>query len=84
MTTIDSRSRLEKGSLPQVTMEAAEAVDRVVDYAFWQLMLQDDLAVASRDLDLCCAGLKLRMAQVLSAAKYEGREMAIEMPDTGV
>lgn len=57
--------RLVKSGVAVPTDSAAEAIDRIVEYSFWQLMLADDLEAASRDIDLLCACLRLRMAQIL-------------------
>lgn len=44
---------------------AVEAIDRIVDFVFWQLMLADDLKTAASDIDLLVAAIRLRWAQVL-------------------
>jgi hypothetical protein len=47
-----------------VDAEVVEAIDRVVEYAYYQVMLQDDLETAAKDVDLLVACLRLRWAQV--------------------
>lgn len=67
-------SRLLKSGLPPVGDETVQVIESLVDMAFWWLMLGDDLAVCQRDVDLLCACLRLRMAQIRVSARDAGLE----------
>jgi hypothetical protein len=62
---------LEKLGVEPISDECAAAVDRIVDYAFWQLMLNDDLEACERDISLLCSAINLRWAQVKSSARRD-------------
>ena len=61
--------RLEKTTIPVVTDEVMVCIENLIDTAFWQLMLGDDLDTCERDVEMLCAGLRFRWAQVRVAAK---------------
>lgn len=65
-------SRLTKNGLPVVSEETVEVIENLADTAFWQLMLGDDLDVCDRDVNLLCATLRYRMAQIRIAARQAG------------
>jgi len=52
-----------------ISDETAASIDRIVEYAFWQLMLADDFDQAERDIRLLVAGINLRWARVRVAAQ---------------
>lgn len=60
---------LTKSDIEPIADEAMACIENMIDTAFWQLMLGDDLDVCERDVDMLCAGLRLRWAQVRIAAK---------------
>lgn len=60
---------LEKTELPPVSDESMAVIEQLIDRAFWALMLQDDFDVCQRDIDLLCAGLRYRFAQMLISTK---------------
>jgi hypothetical protein len=47
-----------------ISDETVACIEGLTDTAFWQLMLGDDLDVCERDVDLLCANLRYRLAQV--------------------
>lgn len=49
------------GTGTSATTPELEAIDRIVDYAFWQLMLQDDLGVVDDHVELLCVRLRARV-----------------------
>lgn len=67
-------SGLVKSGLPPVSDETVRVIENLTDTAFWQLMLGDDLDVCDRDVDLLCANLRYRMAQIRVAARQEAAE----------
>jgi hypothetical protein len=67
---------LEKSGLGPVGDDVMVCIENLIDTAFWQLMLGDDLEACGRDVDMLCAGLRLRYAQVLIAAKQAEAEEA--------
>lgn len=72
LMSVTATPRLAKTGLPPVSDETATVIENLVDTAFWQLMLGDDLEACSRDVDLLCATLRLRMAQIrVSAGEAE-------------
>lgn len=58
-----------KSGLPPIEDSAMACIEGLIDTAFWQLMLGGDLEICQRDIDMLCAGLKFRMAQIWIAAK---------------
>lgn len=64
-----TESRLTKSGLAPISDETVQVIENLTDTAFWQLMLADDLAVAERDVELLCANLRWRMAQIRIAAR---------------
>lgn len=69
MAITTGESRLVKSGLAPVSDETVQVIENLTDTAFWQLMLGDDLALCQRDVELLCANLRFRMAQVLLAAR---------------
>ena len=51
-----------------VLEEHGPAIERIVDYAFWQLMLLDDLDEAALAVAALCDALRARFGQVARAA----------------
>lgn len=68
-------TRLTKNGLPVVSSETVEVIETLTDTAFWQLMLGDDLDVCDRDVELLCAALRYRMAQIRVSARATGIEV---------
>lgn len=58
-----------EAALPPVSDEAVACIEALTDTAFWKLMLGDDLAACGRDVDLLCASIKWRFAQILASYK---------------
>ena len=71
---VTESARLTKSGLAPVSDETVQVIENLTDTAFWQLMLVDDLAVAERDVELLCANLRYRLAQIRISARDAGIE----------
>lgn len=63
--------KVQAGEISAQLSEHEGAFSRLVDYAFWQLMLVDDLGVAEILVEEACYRLKTRMAELLAAYAME-------------
>jgi hypothetical protein len=73
-------NKVEPGELKLQLADHEEAFCRLVDYAFWQLMLVDDLGIAEILVEEACYRLKTRLAELLAA--YSLQDPAV--PEAGV
>lgn len=71
---------LERNGLRPVSDDAVDAIDRIVDLAFWQLMLGDDLDECRRDVRLLKSAIELRFGQVeLDVARARRRRSRVRL-----
>lgn len=60
--------------LPTISAEESEAIDRIDDLAFWQLMLVDDLFHAEQLVEELFKRLRTRLREI----KYDALAGAVE------